>query len=150
MVLDSFVRPLCAVGLLIGATRLSIAGQVDDRDSLKSYYSPVTDAALMKTPAWNAKVDENPPVSARRAIELAVAVKNRLVKDVGDWKWGYHRVRLEYKDIPSVGRRWYWRINFEAWFDGMPPEVAPRVDVVVLMNGTTIEPVESKSPFETK
>jgi hypothetical protein len=150
MALDSFVRPLCAAGLLICASRLSIGKQGDDRDALKSYYSLVTDAGLMKTPAWNATFDENPPLSARRAIELATAVKNRLVKDVGLWKWGYHRVHLEYKDIPSVGRRWYWRINFEAWFDGMPPEVAPRVDVVVLMNGRTIEPVEAKSPFKAK
>lgn len=111
-------------------------------DVPKTYLSTLTDEALKKTPSW-VKGAENPPVSARSAIKLATAVKDRLVKDSGRWKWHYFCIHLQYRDY-SEGKKWYWRVRFEALSDGSLPAVPPTVEVFVLMDGTTTKPVEYK------
>jgi hypothetical protein len=100
-------------------------------------FSKLTDADLNKTPSWD-KSAENPPVSARAAVKLATGVKDSLVKDSPHSKWRFRCLHLEYKDLPAVGRKWYWRIRFEEWIDReLPTPIAPMVEVIVLMNGTT-------------
>jgi hypothetical protein len=99
------------------------------------YETVITDHMLQDTPQWP-DADDNPPVSARKAIALSAAVVQRLVKTPDDWQ-----LRLDGLTLSQSGNRWYWRAQYE-WFprggglSGLPPHF----DVIVLMNGKAVEP----------
>jgi hypothetical protein len=101
----------------------------------KLYRSTVTPAVLAKTPVWDEK-DENPPVSARQAIKLADKARERIVKDTDDWKW--HR---EHVELHEFFGRWYWTVRYRAYNTDIVFYVTlPELTLVVLMDGTVIEP----------
>jgi alpha-L-arabinofuranosidase len=131
--------------LSVTAVPYSRRDETGELENLKAYFSTLTDEALKNTPSWEQGA-ENPPVSARAALKLATAVKDRLVKDSRRVQWRReHCLHLEHKDVPTSGRKWYWRVRFEAWVDGQPTQgLPPTVEAIVLMNGTTIKPVEYK------
>jgi hypothetical protein len=139
------LKAICALTTLFV---LVTPGAANADEAPKSFFSTLTDEALKKTPSW-AQGAENPPVSARAAIQLATAVKDSLVKDSKDWKWHpWYCIHLEHKDLPTIGRKWYWRIRFEARFkDGKSTGVPYTVEVIVLMDGTTIKPHELKIEY---
>lgn len=109
----------------------------------KSYTVTVTQEALQTSPCW-ADGEENPPLSARRAIVLATAKKDKLVSDSADWKW-----HLESASLHQVEEgRWVWLVHFEAYppsFGGIAG-APPFLNLVVLMDGTIIEPKPASRP----
>jgi hypothetical protein len=132
------LRRVSAVAVMLVLFGPSFAPRnVDSAANEQVLYSRLTDADLNNTPSWDRNA-ENPPVSARAAIKLATAVKDSLVKDSPHSKWRFRCLHLEYKDLPAIGRKWYWRIRFEEWIDReLPTPIAPTVEVIVLMSGTT-------------
>jgi hypothetical protein len=107
----------------------------------KSFAVTVTDEALKKTPSWD-KAAQNPPLSARKAIELASDLKNALVKDADGWKWKLAGLCLKESDPKSTSDKWYWLAYFEAWpTKGGLGGVPPHLYFFVLMDGRVIEPV---------
>ncbi len=105
----------------------------------------VRDQDLVNSPAWDDSA-ENPPVSAKRAVKLASAVKDSLVSDLERWEW-----ELESTALKKHGDKWYWIVRYQAHLkDGharttkrkwdAPKNIAPFLDVPVLMDGTAIKP----------
>lgn len=102
----------------------------------KAYYSEISRDALNKSPAWNTE-DENPPLSARKAINLSDARFKKLVKDTEDYKW-----RREEAAVVFLGSKFcYWKITYEAWVTRGGSSGPPiTIELFVLMDGTFIEP----------
>ena len=102
----------------------------------QSFTTTITDAAIKKTPAWRSGED-NPPLSARRALSLAEREKSQLVTDTKDWTWEFSTATL----VPTKNDRWYWVIKYQA--HGPPGSggtgLKPYLDVAVLMDGTVVE-----------
>jgi hypothetical protein len=101
----------------------------------KQYKLTVTPEILRKTPAWTRDTD-NPPVNAKRALDLAGKSKARLVKDAEEYAWKMTSASL----VPARGDRWYWLVEYTAVFKGSFSGIRPYVLFVVLMDGTVVEP----------
>jgi hypothetical protein len=111
---------------------ISIGSYTADRQLAVS----ITNAALLASPPWDGKA-ENPPLSARKAIALASTKKDKLVKDSEDWKWHLESASLR----PSDEGRWFWLVSFVAYPQrAMLAGVPPTLRLVVLMDGTVVEP----------
>jgi hypothetical protein len=82
--------------------------------------------------------DNNPPLSARKAEELAAKVKATLVSDTKDYTWKLSSVSL--MPIPFGDDRWVWIVRYEVF--GRRSKSGQRIDLalVVLMDGTVIRP----------
>ncbi|HVA45004.1 MAG TPA: hypothetical protein VNH11_01340 [Pirellulales bacterium] len=107
----------------------------------KTYKSRMAHDALLNSPTWDKEKADIPPVSPRKAIRLAEKMRNSVVKAPDDWEW--HTVDLH---LFLEGDHCVWHATFQA----MPIEPAaglvPRheeVTLIVLMDGTVIEPVVS-------
>jgi len=104
----------------------------------KQYLVTVTQRALEKAPVWKDDA-ENPPLSARKAIRLADQLKSKLADDTDKWKWDRETASL----VEWVPGRWYWLVSYEGRpTDGIASGNMPRVQLVVLMDGTVVEPKE--------
>jgi hypothetical protein len=101
----------------------------------KQYIVTISDEALEKSPTWKDDAD-NPPVSARKAIELANETKDALVKDSKQFKW-----RLGSASLRPAGKgKWYWLVYYEALFQGVSTGFPHHLRLVVLMDGKVIKP----------
>lgn len=109
--------------------------QIGSYGNGKQYTVSVSKDMLEKSPRWM-EPDENPPISARRAIELATAMKDSLVKDSDSWKWKLRSASLE-----PIDGHWFWEISFEGKFDGFLEGRPPNLRLVVLMDGTVVKPL---------
>ena len=100
----------------------------------KTYDFRITDADLQKTPAW-AATQENPPLSARRAIDIASKQLAALLPNAKDWK--LQDVRLQ-----AIDNRWVYLVGF---VEPLRPNVADQVtrgfQIVVLMSGVAVMPL---------
>ena len=101
----------------------------------KQYESKVTIETLESSPVWT-DGQENPPLAARRAVELASARLSKIVPDAS--KWGLQRILLQ-----PVGAKWVYVLEF------LEPPPAGNVpldgrretfSIVVLMSGDAVEP----------
>src|SRR2546421_12766776 len=70
----------------------------------KRYESEVTAETLESSPDWT-DGQENPPLAARRAVELASAQLSKTVPDAS--KWGLQRILLQ-----PVGAKWVYVLEF--------------------------------------
>jgi hypothetical protein len=101
----------------------------------KHFESQVSRDEIAKTPVWLPEA-ENPPLSARRAIEAARKQMEALVHDRSVW-------RLESVQLLDMGDHLHWMyiVEFARQF---PEDVAVYGDfslrVLVLMNGAVITP----------
>jgi hypothetical protein len=102
----------------------------------KCYSVAVTQAALDKAPVWKDDSD-NPPVAARKAMRLADRLKDKLVKDNDKYRWKREEAALQ-----EAGEgQWYWVVSYKAVYRGRCSSgVAPFLHLVVLMDGTVVEP----------
>jgi hypothetical protein len=102
------------------------------------YTSVVTDKLLDATPPW-ADDQDNPPISAKRAIGLADSVRT-------DWLKGQESLSLKWtlRDVTlthALGNKWFWVVGYEGHpsvggTTGMPPYI----HLIVLMNGEVVMP----------
>jgi hypothetical protein len=132
-----------AVAVVLGIPCLVFANETIYSYTLdKCYTVTVPREALKASPAWDVE-QENPPLSARKAIKLANGKKGKLVRDSKDWKWNFSSASLQQGDEDQ----WYWLVSYEAWpKKGGLEGVAPFLRLVVLMDGTVIEPKEIADP----
>ena len=90
---------------------------------------------------------ENPPVSVRKAIELADAKRQRLVHDAQRFKWRRESITLEFPwPTEEDDRRYkfpYWHIHYEAHDIHGETGVPNHLDLFVLMDRTLVEPIVS-------
>jgi hypothetical protein len=114
----------------------------------KKYSCEIPHDKLAKSPPWKQTAD-SPPLPAGKAIRLANAVKSRLVKDSHDFKWSLASATLEHihsfgpwplPDGSDLRDRWWWAIKYEAYPRKGGTSGVPDLIVVVLMDGTVIEP----------
>jgi hypothetical protein len=93
----------------------------------------LTEAALLKSPAWKQE-SPNPPLSAARAIQRATFACKRVASDLGekDRKWQLQSVDL----CLGIAERWYWVV----WFDSKVGEPSDELPIVVLMDGNVLTP----------
>jgi hypothetical protein len=107
----------------------------------KTVVVEVTDTTIERAPAWHPK-DENPPVSARRALKLATELKDTLVKDSEDRRWKFQSASLQ-KTLR--GEHWYWLVTF--WGVYHPSGGRPiELQLVVLMDDTAVKPIVKERP----
>jgi hypothetical protein len=129
----------CSSEMLFGGFEYCTDGDADRLCAV------VSDEQLLKSPAWKNDAP-NPPFSAKAAIRLATDLKQKLVKDSKTYTWRFESAKLcrdQYAD------RWYWTIQFETRFrPGAPPDAINELDLVVLMDGTVIQPVVPKKPVK--
>jgi len=131
---------LTVVALAVGLTAAAVVAgpTIRSRAPEQACVTTITQKMLDDSPAWEAK-DENPPLSARKAIEAANAVVVKLVEpDTKSWKRRLEGLFL----CEGDPQKWYWRVQY-LW--DPPPGTAmdgqaPHMTIVVLMDGTVVQP----------
>lgn len=100
----------------------------------KKYEFQISDQDLQKTPAWQPG-QENPPLSARRAIEVATKQIATLLPNGKDW-------RLYAVTLRPIEGRWVYLVDFLEPLrgTGAGQQLSAGFQVVVLMNGTAVAP----------
>jgi hypothetical protein len=100
----------------------------------KKYEFRINDEDLQKTPAWSPG-QENPPLSARSAIEIARKQLATLLPNGKDW-------RLYAVTLRPIEDRWIYLVEFLEPLrgDGGGQQVSSGFQLVVLMNGVAITP----------
>ena len=108
----------------------------------KSFYVEIHDEDLLKSPAWKADT-KDPPISARKAIALAMEQQKKLVKNSKDHKWELQTANL----TPDTSvDRWYWEVRFTAYVQPGKP-TAEFLRVIILMDGRVLKPVVRPYPL---
>jgi hypothetical protein len=107
----------------------------------KTYVTDITRHDVWKNPNWEER-DENPPVSARRAIRMARKARDSVALQDG-YAWMVREASLQ-----PDGGNWMWRVTFDAYslepVLGQTPEADPdqnAITILVFMDGTTSQPV---------
>jgi|SRR5579883_1303148 len=100
----------------------------------KKYEFHITDQDLQKGPAWPAN-QQNPPLSARRAIDAARNELATLLPNGKDW-------RLYEVTLRPIDDHWVYLVQFLEPLkgDGGGQQLSSGFQVVVLMNGTAVMP----------
>jgi hypothetical protein len=121
----------------LGFITLLLAAQLETTFSVeyagKKYDFRVTEQDLKAAPAWPATQD-NPPLSARRAIDAASKQLATLVPNGKDW-------RVSAVSLKPIDGYWIYLVEFlEPLRAGAPDQVSQAFQVVVLMNGVAVVP----------
>ena len=126
-----FLQSLCLVGALLTA-------QVETTFTVeyggKKYEFHISEQDLQKTPSW-APNQDNPPLSARRAIDIAKEEMATLLPNGKDW-------RLFEVTLRPVDDHWVYLVQFlePLRADGGGRQLSNSFQVVVLMNGVAVMP----------
>ena len=102
------------------------------------YEYHITDQDLQATPAWPAGQD-NPPLSARSAIDIASKELAELLPDGKDW-------RLYEVTLRPIEDRWVYLVQFlePLRSNAGGQQLSSGFEIVVLMNGVAVMPRISK------
>jgi hypothetical protein len=100
----------------------------------KKYEFRISDRDLQKTPAWLSG-QENPPLPARRAIDIATKQLSALLPNGKDW-------RLYAVTLRPIENRWLYLVEFLEPLrrDDAGQQLSSGFQIVVLMNGAAITP----------
>ena len=100
----------------------------------KKYEFRIAEQDLQKTPAWP-PAQENPPLSARRAMDIASKKLATLLPNGKDW-------RLYAVTLRPMENRWFYLVEFLEPLrgDGAGQQLSTGFQVVVLMDGTAVTP----------
>jgi hypothetical protein len=100
----------------------------------KKYEFHISEQELQGTPAWPDN-QENPPLSARRAIDSASKQLATLLPNGKDW-------RLYEVTLRQIENRWVYLVTFLEPLrgDGAGQQLSSGFQIVVLMNGTAVMP----------
>jgi hypothetical protein len=103
-----------------------------------TYVYHITDQDLQATPAWPADQD-HPPLSARRAIDIASKQLAELLPNGKDW-------RLYEVTLRPIEDRWVYLVEFLEPLrgNGGGQQLSSGFEIVVLMNGVAVMPRISK------
>jgi hypothetical protein len=95
----------------------------------KQFDFKITRELLDNSPDW-LDGQENPPLSARRALEIATAYLPKLVSHPEDWE------AAEIQLTPHVNKKWVYFVRFSEKKEGLQSIFG----IPVLMSGEAIEP----------
>jgi hypothetical protein len=99
----------------------------------KTYVFRISDGDLQKTPTWT-PTQENPPLSPRRAIDVATRQLSALLPNGKDWR--LHAVTLR-----PIADRWIYLVEFlEPLREDGAAQLSSGFQLVVLMNGLAVTP----------
>jgi hypothetical protein len=100
----------------------------------KKYEFRVSDQDLQKTPVWRPD-QENPPLSPRRAEDIARKQLASLVPNGKDWR--LHEVTLR-----PLDNHWIYLVGFlePLRTDTPAQQLSTGFQIIVLMNGATVTP----------
>jgi hypothetical protein len=102
----------------------------------KDYETTVTQEMLKQAPQWQPE-SEHPPLSPRRALELAEEYAKENFKQDKDWVR-----KLEAISLTPYAGGWFWDVSY-AWSPKPPMALGglqPFAHVFVLMDGTVVAP----------
>lgn len=115
---------------------------VTSRTFGKTYKSCLTADALRdafdKSPTWDQTTD-SPPVSPKKAIQLAEKMRKSVLKAPDDWAWHAMDVHLFLS-----GDQCLWHVTFQATPKQPDAGFVPpheEITLIVLMDGAVIKPV---------
>jgi hypothetical protein len=77
----------------------------------KRYTVTITNERLNSTPSWRPEAD-NPPLSARKAMEISMAFKKDLLRNSPNKTWRLESLALAANEQGSSKERWYWVAYF--------------------------------------
>ena len=109
------------------------------KPSGKSFTSTVTREQLLKAPVWRSQ-DDSPPLPPRTADQLATAKFHELLKDRTNWR----RDRISLEDMGD-GIHWIYVVEFD--YHGSLLGLAIPYRIMILMDGTVVEPKASDEPL---
>ena len=115
----------------------SAYGDVGD----KHFRSTVSLEDIRKTPQWSPAAQEVPPLPPGRAQAIARQQLDRIVSSTSDWHVDAVRIVAAADDT-----HWLYEVSFRREY---PPDalvVGEHVDLLILMDGTAIEPREIPRP----
>jgi hypothetical protein len=99
----------------------------------KKYEFRISDADLQKTPDWPPS-QEQPPLSPRRAMDIASNYLATLLPNGKDW-------RLDRISLKPIGDRWIYMVEFlEPLRRDGGDQLSSGFQVIVLMNGVAVIP----------
>ena len=134
--------------ILFAAASLLYAGNSkgDEREFQSNgfeglYATIVTSEVLANTPIWS-NDDDNPPLSAKRAREIATRKMAVMTKGLEHFNW-----RLTSLSLERIGDGWFWLVTYTS-----PPTDTARalpIRIVVLMDGSVVEPKKIPVPKPT-
>ena len=109
----------------------------------KSYVSEVSWGQLAKSPSWEKNAD-NPPISPRRALSIAVREADRIKSPKG------FRRTLHGLALVPVRDKWLWEVSFIWEVEvGGSTGIPNNFDVLILMDGSVVKPIVRSTPANT-
>jgi len=110
------------------------------------FVTEVSPKMLRKTPRWLVDTDD-PPLGAKQALHAANNLVTRMEQLAGEWSndWSRHLRGLVL--TPAADEKWYWCVEYE-WYPqrGGLAGQAPTLFVIVLMDGTVVQPKKVEGP----
>lgn len=140
--------------LLVGAGLLCVTLAEGREMTARAWYSHVFGKSLVttvgpqvvsETPRWRTD-SENPPLSARKALLIADKAVADAERRHPKWLNGQTR-ELDQVMLVPCDDYWYWSIEY-VWYEKdnvMLGGRRPNLFVVVLMDGTVVQPKETES-----
>lgn len=116
------------------------AFHVEDLDSneIGNIRVSVDKSIAERQPAWKWSAS-NPPLSARRALEIAGTYRKTRLKQWDRFEWTL--VSLNLTPMDARNGKWCWVARFElAPKPGLTATHMPELDFYILMDGTVVEP----------
>ena len=98
----------------------------------KTYVAKLWSSKVLQTPEWDEN-DENPPVSARKALALAKKTRDSTVELPSGFEWKHPELFLR-----SIEGRWVWFVYYYATPEKADSELPPSVMLMILMDGTPV------------
>lgn len=138
----SSVAMLMFVATVVATQPFDISAVIPSELPGRSLVTRVTFEAFERCPPWS-PAEPNPPVSARKALALAEKEKARILREMPEEKdyhvdWHLQAIKL----VPLERNRWYWEIEYWGLPFGGLGGVPFNLNLVVLMDGTLVQPEE--------
>lgn len=104
-----------------------------------AYSYRISDEDLVNTPSWN-PAKEDPPLSLRKAVEIARVNLRRFVKKADG-------LDVEKIELRQMGvETWLYQIGFHCWKDKCEDEAGTSFTIYIKMDGSVIEPEITPEP----
>lgn len=140
LMLSTITSPLALVLLaLTQTTEAPNKSCITSRAFGKTYKSCVDENSFRSSPAWNREKQSSPPVSPRKAVQVAEKMRKAVANAPDGWKWELMNLNLTFREDDHCA----WLVMFQA-IPALPEDEQRfplhEITLVVLMDGTAIEP----------
>ncbi|HWB12273.1 MAG TPA: hypothetical protein VG826_23800 [Pirellulales bacterium] len=139
----SIIAPLVSMAMLTADitdhSEVEVCGKV--------YVTDFDPRKVPSTPKWNEEEDENPPLSARKAVKLTQKVRDSVVDIPNDFEWETLSVSLirtpawaSATGTEGGDSQWAWSVLYRAVPKGAAFSEPNMLTMFVFMDGTVIKP----------